>query len=360
MRTLWKAAILGSLVSFALALSSGCDVVEELLQDAQEILAKNAEIGKEYLEQFPYIQQFGGAGSKYKALLKKDGTVEITVDGTTSTGTYKRLKTGFLQVTIEGQTTYGLVIPGFTMVLKDTSSDKLVPMVYTGSCPSQGYTANWILVHATNEWKSDSADWPYFGAFTGGSNGTLQLDSQYALAAPSTNMGSSTLGEASCSNGFATITGTGDKFKTINAWQTTLGGGVLHIDPDTDNEMVVLALPQEELNAAPSGRYAGIFYQDGSSSTVVLDVDSNGNGTGYQLTDYTDPNSKADPVSISFGDLNTPHKGMVLGTIEGSSQLACLVKANAANTGRAIAFCVAQDDNGTHGNAFLVQQPTIQ
>ena len=329
---------------------------------------------------------YGGPGSAYTATLNANGTFTVThapsvgaaVD-VTVTGTYVRLASGFVKLTIGsitgsvgsngpavGDIAYGMEIPGFAFLLKPMGSgagDHIIPMVATGSCPTGTLNMNWIVGEKSDSSDATQTTEDHFGTFTYDStSATGNLPAKYALQG-NTSLGAGTVnGLAACSSGILSFTGG-------NIWLTTLGGALVHASGSGDtSDQIIIAMPQSTLTAASlTGVYTGlVFDKANSSNDRIIPVGatfSNSSGTltatGAKVTDVdagTLSTTDTAAISLPASGMNVPSNGFWTGTITINSlsgAIVCMAADNVASSGKDMMFCIAQSPTATPQNSTI-------
>lgn len=317
---------------------------------------------------------YAGAGSKWGATMKGDGTFSMThaasataaVD-TTITGTYLRNATGFLSLTVTGgtgdnaptagETAFGLEVPGFALLIKPAGGDSnLIPMVASGTCPTADFDANWLMVKrnsgtaADNQPSNATIDW--YGTFNyATATGIASIPTKYNLTdaiGAITSLGSNGLPGATCSDGIMTV-GTGDSTATM--YLTNAGAALVHM---IGSDGIIFGFPKSTITTASSlaASYAGLVFDSGASSgsrifpVSVAVTESGGTltGTATKLTDVVAGTTDAAQVTLSLTNMDTPTAGFMRGTVTMGGQsgaMACVAVKDAASSGKNLISCVA-------------------
>lgn len=324
---------------------------------------------------------YNGPGSKWDATLRPDGTFTITrrLDATspvimTVNGDYQELPSGFLHFVVSsasgtdapsaGDEAYGLEVEGYALMLKpvDPTSDQVIPMVTSGSCPDTDVAANWVLVRKPSSDDATDAGRDFFGTFEYEvATDTPSLPSRYALDNSFTSQGAGTIpGTGSCADGLMLVT-------DAEMFLTASGGAIVHTNLTNPSESsFIFALAQSPIAAIGNtdGSYAGLLFDGGATSgdriqPVALTCGS-GTCTGNIVTDVENNTLSAESVTVDLsGTVDALGDGLVTGTItsgSGTGNLACMVDTDANGSGRKIMSCVGQapGDNTQMFNVLLI------
>jgi hypothetical protein len=329
---------------------------------------------------------YGGPGSAWTATLRDDGTFTIThaddLDSAvdlTVTGTYSRLTSGFVKLTVTGSVgadgpsngdeAYGLEIPGFAFLLKPIGEDSnLIPMVATSACPTTNFALNWIVTDKEDSSSASSTSSDFFGTFAyNATTGVSTLPSKYALGGPYTSLGSGTIdGAAACADGIIEFTGGA-------IWLTSQGGALVHAPGSgPSNDQVIVAMPQTAITDTSSmgGEYAGLVFDKSESSggriypVAATATETSGSVltlTGTKITDVDTGTTSADSVTITTTALDSPSNGFIKATIQAgldSGVMSCMAAKNVVSSGKNMLFCVSQSpgDNTKMFNLLLVSK----
>lgn len=329
---------------------------------------------------------YGGPGSSWTAALNDDGTFTITradeVGGTTTltvTGTYTRLSTGFVKLTVSsgtgtdapsaGAEAYGLEIPGFAFLLKPIGSDSnLIPMVATSGCPTTDFDLNWILTDKDDAVSAANAASDFFGSFNyNATTGASTLPSKFALAGPYTSLGTGTVDNAqACANGIIEFTGGA-------IWLTAQGGALVHVEGSgPSDDQVIVAMPQAAITDTSSlgGSYAGLVFDKNEVSgnriypvvgAITETSSSQVTIVGTKLTDVETGTTESEYVTITSTGLDSPGDGFMKATITAGTDtglMSCMVAKNVVSSGKNMLFCVSQSpgDNTKMFNLLLISK----
>lgn len=314
---------------------------------------------------------YSGPGSKWDFDLAADGSftvnrrpdVSSAVDMTVN-GTYSRLNTGFIKLTVDsatgqnspaqGMEAWAIEIPGYALLVKpmESGSDQMIAMVRAGQCPTTDLNANWVLVkqEAGRDTGDPAADFTGTFRYEVASD-TPSLPTSYSLTAPTSDLGAMTMPSGSCSSGILTIPGQATMYLTDN------GGAVVHTlgnnatDPADDNFIFALAQqPIVNVNAL-DGDYAGMVFDEmapaGNKVLPIVMSCTAGNCTGGAVTDIStlDPLPGAAVTVDLTGTVDSPSDGFISGTLTDgttTASLTCMANTDASNTGRTIVSCVGQ------------------
>lgn len=340
---------------------------------------------------------YSGPGSRWNVSLAGDNNFTITKSETaispvvlTITGSYTELPAGFLKLTVGGvdadpsvtdapavgDAAYALNVPGYVFFLKpiDPTSDQVIPMVASGSCPSADMNANWVNVNVEAGVSAADATSSMYGTFNFDvATGTPTLPSTYSLTQSS--LGTDNLSGGTCTDGLLILNNDLGVAET-EAYLTTNGGAIVRTGIDTPNDETddtyIFGLAQETIAdiANLADEYAGLLFdagQPGGSQISPVSVSCNAAGacTGTIVTDIDANTLSTDTVSISLTTADNPEAGFITGTISVPSgggtvpgNLTCIANINAQGSGKNILSCVGQspEDNTQLFNVLLVSK----
>ena len=313
---------------------------------------------------------YSGPGSFWTANLLEDLTFTITYAETSSsavaltiTGTFERLSTGFLKLTVgesvgddgpsAGEQAVALEIPGYGLILKPLGGSEIIPMMTVGSCPTEDFTANWMNAQDSSDRDATDPDREWFGTFAyDASTGMAEIPSDYNLVdftAPG-DSNQQTLDASDCTDGFLRILEGSDP--VANMWLTPNGAIVQTLNDEQEGNDSILAMLAQEISLADlEGDYAGLVLQgsadeDEAIFPVAATLDASGDGTGAQLSNVETGATSDGDVSISLGTANSPSNGWITGTLGDDSDpgnLACMANTNVGDNGDTVIFCIGQD-----------------
>ena len=340
---------------------------------------------------------YNGPGSRWNVSLTDSGTFTITKSETatspavlTITGSYVDLPAGFVKLTAGsvvadpsvtgapsvGDAAYALNVPGYVFFLKpiDPTSDQVIPMVSSGSCPTSNFDANWVNVNVENGVSAANSASSMYGTFSfDATTGTPTLPSTYSLTQSS--LGTDNLSGGSCADGILILNNNLGVPET-EAYLTNNNGAIVRTGIDTPNDETddtyIFGLAKETLAdiANLADNYAGLLF-DASQTTgsqispVSVTCDATGACTGTIVTDIDANTLSTDTVAISLTTLNNPEAGFITGTISVpsgggtvSGNLTCMANINAQGSGKNIVSCVGQSpgDNAQLFNILLVSK----
>ncbi len=301
---------------------------------------------------------YTGTGSQWDWTLDIAGTftaTETTLPMTIN-GTYTRLASGFIKMTVvsstgtnapvAGNLAYGLEVPGVALLVKPVSSSEseVITMVAKGKCPTADFSANWIKTQfnpnfdmtSTTSNNGDDA----FGTFgwtqaTGtGSVATRYTVAGYTAAAGTQNMA------GTCTAGLMTTSGGASMYLTAQ------GGALIK----TASGDAMFAMPNGTITqAALAGNYAGLLFDDYQSSGKVRPMVGVATAAGLLSADAIDVETGTkDPLisgSLQMDAVNSPSAGFIKATVTVGSKtgkMACMAAVNVASTEKNIIFCVGQ------------------
>jgi len=281
-------------------------------------------------------------------------------------GTYDRLESGFLKMTVDsadgtdgpapGDQAYALDIPGFAFVLHplDSESDDLHLMVAAGECPESAMDGNWVMVRDEENVPATDPEAPFFGTFYfDPSTQVAKIPSMYSLVDFAERGTTEPADGAECANGVVDLPDA-DMFVTESGIMTVrLRAG------DQGFNKFIFGVPNEQTDglSALNGEYAGLAFnsrdETGQKIMPVHTTCDAGTCTGAEVTDIESGTVATDgTVEISLNEPNSPALGMVTGTItqvtkqettDGqvtSSHIACAASTKVLDTDRTILSCV--------------------
>lgn len=336
-------------------------------------------------------QSYFGPGSTWNINLAADSTFTITYAATigadvslTVTGTYERLASGYLHLTVAdsegvdgpsaGDEAWALEAPGYAMLLKpmDASSDQIIPMLASGSCPSGDFSANWVIVKKANASDATDSGRDWFGSFQWTQQtSTATLPTKYALdnAFTAVTEGGGAM-TGTCSEGIMTIDENNDMTADAAMYLTSNGGAIVHTSLTSPSDAsFIFGLTQKEISSVANlqGNYAGILFDenmsDGSKINPVSFVcDANGQCSGALVLDVEtgETSTGNDTVTVNLANPDTLGDGLITGTItsDGTGNLACMVDIDVLSSGKKIISCVGQSpgDQTRMFNVLLVSK----
>ena len=333
-------------------------------------------------------QSYTGPGSEFGIVLNGDGTFVVTkkssIGGTTTltvNGTYSRLSTGFVKLTVTssdpvdqvpaGETAYGLEIPGLAFLLKPAGSDaNIIPMVVSGDCPTADMSMNWIQVETDDSQIATSTSSDYYGTFTyTHSTTSASLPAKYNLV-NTTSLGSSSIGTLTCSAGTATVSG-------ADMFLTGQGGAIVHTNTSsTSADGMIVAMPNGTLTTttALEGSYSGLVFDKAQTSsgsnanrifpvsvTLTASTSTTITGVATKFSDVETLPTVASDATLSLTSVDSPSAGFIRGTItiaSSTTNLVCMAKTDVVGSGKNMLFCIGQSPNSStkHFNILLVSR----
>ncbi|MDH3716346.1 MAG: hypothetical protein OET44_21165 [Gammaproteobacteria bacterium] len=319
---------------------------------------------------------YNGPGSKWDVSLADSGftiTMRETVDGPvalTVEGTYERMASGFLVLTVSGSEGEGgpdagaqawaVEVPGYALILKpmDAGSDQVIPMVVAGNCPADDVLANWVMVKKANTAAADDADREFFGTFAYSTDtNTATLPMRRALANAFQDAGAQALAGGACESGIMTV-------EDAVMYLTSNGGAIVHTEVNNpDDGSFIFALSQKAIGAVGNldADYAGVLFDDsmteGQKIQPVALSCAAGACTGTIVTDVTTGATSAESVTVTLdGDPDAFGNGLITGTIASGADtgnLACMADTGVLDSGRIMVSCIGQSP-GDNSNMFNV------
>jgi hypothetical protein len=324
---------------------------------------------------------YGGSGSAYTAQLNNNLTFTITKKASTSattvdltvTGTYTRLTSGILELTVStssdttngpsaGAKAYALDIPGTVLLLKPMGSTggEIIPMVATGTCPTSDYSGNWVTMQDSNTSGNYSTQglagtFSYTATTSTGSVGATTY-----LSSGSSSVGSAqSLGALTCSAGVGT-------FPTMNGdipemYFTSGGGAIVRVKQAGGQTQGIAMVSSAALTLSNfSGTYVGLVFDEGETSNgatggstqpISVTLNSAGTGTGALITDVTTNTlSTTQTATITLSQLSPSVNGLMKMTINGGSlqNTVCAAVERMGGSNQNGLFCAGPSNSGTN------------
>lgn len=331
-------------------------------------------------------EDYSGPGSKWDISLNSldssfsievredlQSPVHLTVDGT-----YQKLNSGFLRLDVvsasgtdaptAGDQAWGLEVPGYALILQPikTGSDQIVATISAGSCPTEDFSANWVIVKKSGSANADDIGRDFFGEFAyTASTESAVLPAKYALAGPFTLVeGADALDGGSCADGIMQV-------EDAVMYLTDNGGAIVHTGVNAGNDYdssFIFALAQKAIGNKSNlnGNYAGVLFDesapDGDKTRPVRLTCLDGNCMANEVLDVTSGQISLETVTISLsGAVDSPSAGFITGNITtgGVGNIACMADINAVNSGRNIISCVGQSP-GDNSKMFNVIFASIE
>lgn len=270
---------------------------------------------KESVSQSPTAVAYQGAGSRWTVNFTS-GAFEIKKypDATTTTatftvnGTYVDYSNRFRKLTVTSATgagaptagaeAFGIEIPGFAFILKpagDSSSEPIV-MVTSGTCPTTGFSGNWIAADfESGTATTDTQDAFGTATFTisGASSSAVITRKTFVTGSPLSNS-SLSFNSSNCSGGVLDAGG------GVSMYLNTAGGALVST---TASKIFAAPTQGADFNqAAAAGTYSGVaFVADATEKQIPVKIviPASGNGSGAQITDLSTDTSAADSLTFS-------------------------------------------------------------
>ena len=317
---------------------------------------------------------YNGPGSKWDVSLA-DGEFTITMRESigdpvalTVVGTYERMASGFLVLTVTGsegddgpgagEQAWAVEVPGYALILKPMDGDQVIPMVIAGSCPEEDVLANWVMVKKDGAAAADDADREFFGTFAyDATAGTANLPMRRALANAFQDAGAQALDGGACAGGIMTV-------DDAVMYLTSNGGAIVHTQVnDPEDGSFIFALGQKAIVDVDTldADYAGVLFDesmtDGQKIQPVALSCTAGACTGTIVTDVTTGATSAETVTVTLdGTPDDFGNGLITGTIASGADtgnLACMADRDVLESGRSMVSCVGQSP-GDNTNMFNV------
>ena len=325
-----------------------------------------------------------GPGSEYSlALDSGDSSFVVTESesGMVVNGTYSTLDSGFTLLTVSsatgddaptaGDKAFGIDVPGYMFLLKPISDDSdIIPMVSAGDCPTEDFTANWIVtsIDEGSNFESDcflgSSDEATQGLDSLGtfsythSTSSGSLPTKYDICG--TTLDSYSLGDFSCSGGKATI-------DDANLYLTQVGGMLVKIDPDDavdEDHQIIVALPSQEIVDTNNfdGDYIGLILANDSSGSNVFPITGSFDTNTFSF-DEVDPETNITTTvnnvngDVNFSAVNSPSNGFMKGTFDLDSdgtpyKIICNSSYNIFSSGKNFIFCIGRTPDSETDDMF--------
>ena len=318
---------------------------------------------------------YSGPGSFYRATLDDDGEFTIEVSDAfdtpvlmTITGTYVRLPTGFLQLTIgavtssvsgapiPGDTAHALELPGFALFLNPAGSSEVIPMLITDACPTADFGANWIMVRGEDGRDATHPDREWFGTFSylHGAAPEARIPSRRNLSDLSPLLDAPAAIEVDgCTTGHLPVRENGRL--TANMWLTN-GGAIVEtfVSDGTQQTLVAMRQPASVAMTDLSGDYAALFVGDDVQAGKVM-LDQNGSGSASVLDDVTSTQTPTTSLPLTLSPAASMGDGWLAGQLDGQRNIACSALPDAGESNRTVMVCIGQDpDDATKPIAILM------
>lgn len=314
---------------------------------------------------------YQGAGSKWEADFTTTGftlnyyaTIGAGTATTTVNGTYTEYSTGFRKMTVTsasgvnpptvGDQAYGFNVPGFAFFLKpmDANSEPLV-MLKAGSCPSSGFTGNWMIAKFDENVTMDSSK-DVFGSAVFTNNGTASTAVIGQLEAEGGTLlgyGTMSYNYNTCADAALSFAGSGD---TVDMFFTENGGALVHSygTAGSGHDNLIFAGPVHTAavtQSAIAGTYSALVFDESASGDKVFPgkivIPSSGNGNAYQITNVETDAVSTESVAISAITANAHANGLFNATITSGSDTGRINCTHFVSSGNKVIAC-----NG-YGNA---------
>ena len=309
--------------------------------------------------------RYSGPGSFYQATIEDDGGFSIDVSERfgepalmSIAGDYTRRSTGFLELVVRdvvststaapsaGVRAYALELPGFAMFLNPAGSNEVIPMLTMDACPTQSFSANWIMIRGEDGRDATHPDREWFGTFdyTHATMPEARIPARYNLSQLSELLDAPAAIEATgCQNGHLPVF-EGSRL-TANMWLTD-GGAIVETLVADGTSQTLVAMRQRAVTVSDvAGDYAALFVGEEVQAGTVS-FDANGAGQAVLLADPGDPQTVSSSVTMSLGTAGSNlGLGWLAGSISGTGagNLACSVLPAAGQTARTVLVCIGQD-----------------
>ncbi len=323
---------------------------------------------------------YGGTGSAYSANLNADLTFTITKKATVSAttvdltvgGTFTRLSSGILELTVTsssdtvsgpsvGAKAHALDVPGYVLMLKPIGGQggEIIPMVAVGSCPSADFSGAWVMMQdssTTTDYTTQGlvGSFDYTQSSTTGSVGANKY-----LADGTTSAGSAqSIGALTCSGGVGT-------FPVMNSaspemYFTNGGGAIVRVAPSVGEAQSIVMVPAAALTVSDfAGTYLGLAFDEGdtadgsggSTQPVSVTLDAAGAGTGAVITDITNNTlSTTMTATVALSQLTSPVNGVLKMTLNSGSvqNTVCAAAKAIGGTTQNVIFCAGKSPSGAN------------
>lgn len=231
-------------------------------------------------------ESFAGPGSDWSIdVVDSNFTLKESTNSVEAKGTYEKLSSGFLKLTVSeatgtgapaaDTTTLALHLPDFMFLMQPFSGSQLIPMVVSGVCPTGGIIHNFVALKA-----NDPDIVGHYGALHWDVNSsTVEVDGSFSGGNTSTNNGpdtlSSTMAQSNCSEGTATQ---GD----LTMYLSHSGGSIINSNTtDTTQAHYMFGMESEPLDnwSDLDGEWYGLVF-DGRLTPEVIPVKATISSTG--------------------------------------------------------------------------------
>jgi hypothetical protein len=364
--------ILSSLLVFTLACGDSDDLEEQLNSDNQT----NTNDQETILE-----QNYNGPGSKWDVELTDNNfriirreNIESGINLTVS-GTFERLDSGFLKFEVDdatgvdapeaGDMAWALEVPGYTLFLNPIGEgSQMIPMVSSGECPTEDFSANWVLVKKASDARADEEQRDFFGTFSfTAETGTATLPAKYALQNYTPLEANQSLSGGDCEDGIMQV-------DDALMYLTSNGGAIVQTGlSEPEDSSFIFALSQKAISDINNldGDYAGILFDDSLDSGEKIAPISlscvSGTCSGNIVTNIDDNTlSEEEAATIVLdGTVDDLADGLVVGTIgigQETGSLACMADVNVLDSGKKMVSCISQspNDNSKMFNILFVSK----
>lgn len=325
------------------------------------------------------IDHYAGPGSRWDVKLMDDDSFTVTYRDSlggaveqTVWGTYERLPSGFLTMTVDsaageeapapGDQAYALDIPGFAFVLhpRDADDSPMHLLVAAGECPTETMDGNWVMVKDGARVAATEPEAPFFGTFYYDPNSQLaKIPSMYSLAAFAPTGTTEPADGAQCADGVVDL-------PDAEMYVTASGMMTVRLNVEDGANKIIFGVPNEQTDGldALDGEYAGLLFNNHATERKVTPVHTSCQGgtcTGVEVTDVeTGAEAAEGAVEITLDAPNELAPGLITGSIQHSAKqgstdeastahVACAASTKVLDTERNILSCVGMSpDNPEH------------
>jgi uncharacterized delta-60 repeat protein len=255
--------------------------------------------------------------------------------GVTLTGTFNRLSSGWMKMTVGevngaefptvGTVFYNLEAPGFSLFVSPTleTESRIVQTVASGSCPTSAWTGNFLF----SQWPGSGFDMtgntPAFGSFTWDpATNDVTVNNIYKLASFTSLFTNVVISNGACSNGTITLVDSVNHAadREGQMYISTNSGAVYNVNSG-NNSKTIYAVPAYPIDSAASlnGTYAALSYDHSSWPTHNRYKGTISGGTTLQINAATDIDADSwdsnNGWKITGITINAPSNGFFTGTL---------------------------------------------
>jgi hypothetical protein len=248
-----------------------------------------------------------------------------------------------------GESAWAVEIDGYALFLKpdDSPDGNFIAMVDAGSCPSDDFLGNWVVVKTRVGADATDPEQDYFGSFLyTAADSSAQLPGRYAISDQFPSLGvNNDIGTGSCVDGIMEV-------DDDAMYLTANGGALVHTNQsDEDEANIIFAMPQQSLTAMDTldGEYVGLLFDQSPSNEAfvqpVLATCSAGICSAGLYDTIESTTAHTDFTVNLTGTMDMPEPGFITGTITADNEvgiIACLVNTDLGTDAMTLMSCVGQ------------------